>query len=356
MISSRRFVSRRRFVVNALIIIIVTSMVIIARFLAPQSVYLQRSLTLSNLESSASSKGQPTPKPGKDDSMFTLLPEKLQNSTLLIIINTVPNAIDRRNTLRQTWAKQSSWTIVPNSPDSLPASGSVVNITYFFMMGYAGYAPVDEIVERESSLHKDILRVNVIDTYRSMVNKILLTFEWITTLDIKPHLIAKADHDVYVKTPELATWVQKTDNISLSKLYTGFVKEGAEVQRDILSPWYVSEEDFEQKIFPPYCLGPFYVFSRDLFLDLVTASKVIKPFPVEDSFMAVLAKSLSVDPLYTGSDLFNADRKLNSVVLQTSENKLQIPSGIVLGDSLSPASINLIHRIYMRTKLTKTSN
>lgn len=62
-------------------------------------------------------------------------------------------------------------------------------------------------------------------------------------------------------------------------------------------------------------MGLFYVFLWDFFLDLVIVLKVIKFFFVEDFFMVVLVKSLSVDFFYMGSDLFNVDCKFNSVVL-----------------------------------------
>ena len=336
------------------LIILITLIIVNFFVLHSTTLKMQKSnkITTSHLGPDACCKWQPTPQQNKEDSVFTLLPEKLQKTTLLIIINTVPSEVNRRNTLRQTWAKQSSWTVAANSSDSI-SDWSNVTISYFFVMGLDGYSAIDEIVKRESTVHKDILRVNLIETYRSLVNKILLTFEWVTTLDIKPHFIAKADHDVYIKTPELATWLDKTDSSSLSKLYTGFVNKNAPVSREVKSPWYVSKDDYSQDRFIPYCLGPFYVFSWDLFLDVLNASKVNTPFPVEDAYMGLLVQKIGVEPRNTGRDLFNANRGLNNVLLSTPEEKVEIPVGIVLGDSLSSDAINRMHRVYTKIRPTE---
>ena len=340
-------VPKKRFAIKALVIL--TTLVIVTNVLVPQLANAWRryvTTSSSYLRQGGDCESQSTQQRNKDHSVFTLLPEMHQNTTLLIIINTVPSEVERRNILRQTWARQSSWSFAANSSNSLFHSGDVMKVTYFFMMGFDGDSFIDETVKKESGKYRDILRLNLTETYRGLVNKILLTFEWVTTLDIKPLFIAKADHDVYIKIPELARWLEKHSRTS-SRLYAGFVLKNAPVKREVRSPWYVSKEDYNQDTFPPYCRGPFYVFSRDLFLYVVNASKVNKPFPVEDAYVGLLVQKIGVQPINTGRDLFNSHPILNHVVLNTPESQIKIPSGIVLGDSLSSAAVRLIHRVYM---------
>lgn len=349
-------VSKKRFALKALVTMVTLVIVGYVYLLTPQSATVRKSneITTFQLESSAFQELKSTRQRNKVDSVFTLVPELPKYTTLLIIITTVPYEIKRRSILRQTWAKQSSWTFAANNSDSLPDSVDIVNITYFFMMGFDGYSPVDERVQRESTVHRDILRVNLTETYRGLINKILLTFKWVSTLDMKPLFIAKADHDVYVKMPELASWLQKFSR-SPWKVYAGFIIRKATAKRDIKSPWYVSKQHYRGIAWPPYCRGPFYLFSRDLFLDVVNATKVIKPFPVEDVYMAVLAKSVGVNPLETGRVLFNDSRRLNRRVLQTPLDEMKVPSGIVLGDSLCSEAILRIHRVYTLQKLPRAT-
>ena len=283
----------------------------------------------------------------KVNSVFTIVPELPHNLNVLIIINTIPLEHKRRTILRQTWVKQSSGRL--ESESSFPDSGDIVGIGYFFMVGFYGHPCIDQDVKDESQIHRDILRVNLTESYRVMINKVLLTLEWVANLDTKPRFIAKANHDIYVKIPELMTWLENLNTSTSTKVYAGLAVRNARIVRAIESPWYVSKEDYSEEFYPPYCRGPFYIFSRNLFLDVVNASKVTKPFPVEDAYMGVLVKKMGVEPYESGGYLLNWDRSLNDKVLKTPEDKIEIPSGIVLGDSLSSAAIKLIHRVYMRS-------
>ena len=278
------------------------------------------------------------------NSVFTIVPELPHNLNVLIIINTIPLEHERRNILRQTWARHSSWTL--ESQSSFPDSGDIVDIGYFFMMGFHGNPCIDQSVKDESQIHRDILRVNLTESYRGLINKEILTFEWVTNLDTKPRFIVKADHDIYVKIPELATWLLITP--TPTKLFAGFVIRNAHVIRAIQSPWYVSKEDYSEEFFPPYCRGQFYIFSQNLFLHVVNASKVVKPFPVEDAYMALLVNKMGVEPYDSERLLVNDKEPSNYEVVHTPEDNIKIPTGIVLGDSLSSAAIKVIHRVYMR--------
>ena len=331
-----------------IILMILISLRIIAELVAPRPVSLRRSNDVTNSEfrEDQSQFHQSQRQLGKVNSVFTIVPELPHNIDVLIIINTVPLETERRNILRETWAKQSSWRL--GSKSSFPDSGDMVDIGYFFMMGFHGNHYIDQSVKDESQTHRDILRVNLTESYRGLINKVLLTFEWVTNLDTKPRFIVKADHDIYVKIQELATWLETLNTSTSTKLYAGFIIRNARVIRNIQSPWYVTKEDYSEEFFPPYCRGPFYIFSRNLFLDVVYTSNVIKPFPVEDAYLAVLVKKMGVEPYDSGRYLFNSKRTLNGIVLNTPEDKIKIPSGIVLGDSLSSAVIKLIHHVYTR--------
>ncbi|XP_068736682.1 beta-1,3-galactosyltransferase 1-like isoform X2 [Montipora capricornis] len=348
-----KMVFRKRFTIKVLIVIV--SLVAVTHLLVPQLASERGSnsvLPSSLIDPDAHrelQQQQATDERQKVDSEITLVPEMVQNTTLLIIINTIPSHFERRDVLRKTWAKQSHRKFPANhtnTSDLVSDSDVTVSISYFFMLGFDGYSSIDDSVKRESIVHKDILRVNLIETYRSMVNKIILAFEWVTTLDMKPHFVVKADHDVYVKIPELEEWSNTFSASFPSRFYAGYVERNAAVQRQFKSPWYVSRKHFNQETYPPYCLGPFYVFSWNFFLELVNATKTVKPFPVEDAYMAVVAQKLGVEPFNTGTELFNRNRILNRIVLRTPEFKLKIPPGIVLGDSLSNAAIMRIDRLY----------
>ena len=169
----------------------------------------------------------------------------------------------------------------------------------------------------------------------------MLTFEWITSLDAKPRFIIKADDDVYIKLPDLARWLK--ENHLPAKLYAGYVHRRVEVIRSKKSPFWVKQ--YKNKYFPSYCAGPFYILSRDVFLDVVRTSKVTKVFPIEDAYIGVLVNKIGVTPKDTDRSLFNWNRRTNYETLEAKLNE-QFPSGIVLGDSLSSEAIQQLHRFY----------
>jgi len=271
--------------------------------------------------------------------LLTITPELPMNPSLLIIINTIPSKFERREILRETWAKQTTFSIDASE------SNNMVTIGYFFTIGFDGNSSVDTPIEREADIHKDILRLNLNETYQGIVTKILHTFEWVANLSMKPHFIAKADDDVYIKVPDLARWLQENAPPP-AKLYAGHVHKGthSRVRRSPDSPWYVNRSQYEHDYFPDYCAGPFYVVSSNVLEGIVNASKGSKAlagvFPVEDAYIGVLLKQIGIKPKKMGRSLFNWNRRTNEFVLK---GKRKFPSSIVLGDSLSSEAIQKLH-------------
>jgi len=273
--------------------------------------------------------------------LFTITPELPVNPSLLIIINTIPSKFERRETLRETWAKQTTFSIDANSLSS--ESNDVMTTAYFFTIGFDGNSSVDKAIEREAGIHKDILRLNLNETYQGILTKILHTFEWVANLSMKPRFIAKADDDVYIKVPDLARWLQENAPPP-TKLYAGYVHKVAPVIRSPDSPWYVNRSQYEHDFFPDYCAGPFYVLSSNVLEGIVNASKGNKTlagvFPVEDAYIGVLLNQIGVQPKNTGWSLFDWNRRTNEIVLEGED---EIPSSLVLGDSLSSEAIQMLH-------------
>lgn len=163
-------------------------LIIMAELKARQPSSLRRSYEVTNVRfrKEKSQFHQSQRQLAEVNSVFTIVPELPHNLNVLIIIHTIPLEHERRNILRQTWARQSSWTLEYKS--CFPDSGDIVDIGYFLMMGFHGNPYIDQSHEAESQIHRDILRVNLTESHRGLINKVLLTFEWVTNLDPKPQL------------------------------------------------------------------------------------------------------------------------------------------------------------------------
>ena len=266
------------------------------------------------------------------------MPNIPKNTTVLIIIPTTPSKFERRNTLRETWAKRISFYV--NTSSSSPEG--IMRIAYFFAIAFERNPCIDKEIERESAIHGDILRVNLTETYRDLVTKLLLTYEWVVAMDIKPDFVVKADDDIYVKIPNLVNRLQEN---STTKLYAGKLIKFGPVIRNPEHRWYVSKQQYPERFYPDYCEGHLYILSGDLLPGIVNASKETESFPIEDSYIALLLKKIGVTP--KGWDFFNLATKRNKILI--SSTQIKVPTGVVLGESFSSEEIKLIHRAYTGT-------
>ena len=281
----------------------------------------------------------------KVNSPFTIIPEIPNNTSLLIVINTIPSKFERRQTLRETWAKRISVTISSNSPRFKPLER--MRIAYFFSVGFDGHSSIDTDTQREADVQQDILRLDLKETYRGVLQKVLLTFEWVANLNIKPRFIVKADDDVYIKVPDLARWLLGNGVQQVKRLYAGFVHRSARVVRSPKSRWYVSSEQYKNDYFPAYCKGGFYVLSRNVLLEIVNASKVTELFPVEDASIGVLVSKIGVIPMRTRRKLVILNKRgVNERVLAGKQEIFK--SVIAFGHSLSSKAIRKLHCEYWK--------
>ena len=66
-------------------------------------------------------------------------------------------------------------------------------------------------------------------------------------------------------------------------------------QRDRNNKHYISREDYAPDMWSPYCHGPAYVLTRDTLRPLYNLTKYIRQFPMEDTFVGLLAQHLKID-------------------------------------------------------------
>ncbi|EDO39939.1 predicted protein [Nematostella vectensis] len=285
----------------------------------------------------------------KDDSIRDRAfgPIFVERVFLLILITSHPKASSRRDLIRKTWAGTSKSKYLTG----LPAKSTNVSPTYpqstiycVFTVGFANDAGIDRYVERESNRFGDILRINKRESYRNLVEKIQGSFEW--ALSVKPQYILKADDDVYVNMPKLISWLH-SPRIP-PKIYAGFVHYRAFIQRDPSHRWFVSRSLFPEGRFPPYCGGPFYLFSGNILQKIHKASLKQKRFAVEDAYFGVLARRIGIRPFDVGRTLWFWDKELD--LTSTSWTNTRLRNTAVIGDGITDSGIQYLHERYKKIK------
>ncbi|KAG4070472.1 hypothetical protein HA402_005704 [Bradysia odoriphaga] len=117
----------------------------------------------------------------------------------------------------------------------------------------------------ERLLFGDIIVGDLVDTYRNLSRKTIMTYDWLTTYCGEADLVVKTDDDVMVDifklTGELGKWT--SDELQSFKFWCG-VHIPETIDRNPESIYYVSQAEYDSEKFPMHCAGLGYVTSMRL--------------------------------------------------------------------------------------------
>ncbi|KAM7355413.1 uncharacterized protein ACRADG_001474 isoform 1-T8 [Cochliomyia hominivorax] len=114
----------------------------------------------------------------------------------LILIHSAPKNYEKRQVIRETWG-----SITHHRP--------VSPLRVLFLLGAVGTAKVQEDLENENNLYRDIIQGSFIDDYRNMTYKHIMAFKWFLYNCPQAQILIKVDDDVYVNTPQLIKYLRE---------------------------------------------------------------------------------------------------------------------------------------------------
>jgi len=250
---------------------------------------------------------------------------------LLILVSSVPGSDYQfaRNAIRKTWGNSDECTRVNDVSKGVSCQWKVV-----YLVGKSYNESLDSEIKQEAQVFNDILLGNFDDTYVNLVIKLFMGFAWASKVNCR--FILKADDDIYVRVPKLVSWLQKAP----SRLYAGHVHRNVGVSRDPdernpLPPG----SSFNEKYYPPYCLGAFYLLSRSIIPDILRAVKRWRPWPIEDTYIGVLTRDVGVSP----TDIYGFVLKARASRDLPRFTECQWDCTIALGHRLTPSHLQLVH-------------
>ncbi|XP_078416674.1 beta-1,3-galactosyltransferase 5-like [Cetorhinus maximus] len=206
-----------------------------------------------------------------------------KGQVLLVLVTSAQPNTDRRNAIRSTWALESGES---------PFPWQVV-----FLVGRAPEEGAADLIRSEQEEFQDLLVGNYLDTYRNLTLKVMHGLKWAVST-CQPAYILKTDDDCFVNTDRLPRFLAR-DNPARTRLYAGslFAAEKREVIRNPLSKWYVSWRDYRKERYPPYASGVGYVLSLDVAAALLRVAPSVRPIPVEDAYVGILAEAAGIPVL-----------------------------------------------------------
>ncbi|XP_068033828.1 LOW QUALITY PROTEIN: uncharacterized protein [Anomalospiza imberbis] len=204
---------------------------------------------------------------------------------LLILVPSAPQHLQRRLAVRDTWG--GPWGHSRGGSGAPPART-------VFVLGTAPEPGAQRELLAEWRRHGDILQGDFGDTYGNLTRKTLLLLRWARACCAAAPFLLKADDDVFVNVPAVATYLAAWPPAPPPLLYVGRVHWRVAPNRDPRSRHHVPAGLYPAAAFPPYCSGTAYALSRRAAAALLAAGRAVPLALPEDVWVGVAAERAGV--------------------------------------------------------------
>lgn len=260
---------------------------------------------------------------------------------LLVLVNSAtakePN-FDRRQTIRKTWGNVKTLSGIPSYSSSVKHGfpfKAIINHSFrlVFLLGTSDNETLNEEIEEEARTYNDMVIGNFHDVYNNLIIKVYMGFKWAE--NIKTKFILKGDDDTYISLPRLMIVL----NQAPARFFGGYVMTNAAVFRDVSNKHAISKMYFNEDFYPPYCGGPFYIFTHNLIPQFLSLTEKFKPFHVEDAYLGILLREMGVRPLFMPGFL------LSNWMVGTlpNFNPCEWATAIAIGHKFNSSEIEYVH-------------
>ncbi|XP_017264652.1 beta-1,3-galactosyltransferase 1 isoform X2 [Kryptolebias marmoratus] len=203
---------------------------------------------------------------------------------LILMVPVSPSNLQARDLIRRTWGMEKMVL------DKL--------VETIFVLGLPGGNDAEQLQEKlrqESKQHQDLIQSNFQDSYHNLTIKTMVMLEWLTKYCSEASFVMKIDSDVLLNVKNLVNLLLHP-NTPKQKYMTGLVWWHSPVLRNPFDKFYMPTSVIAEPEYPPYPLGMAYVMSLDLPPKILNASVHIKPIFIEDAYLGLCLKRLSISP------------------------------------------------------------
>ncbi|XP_047475768.1 beta-1,3-galactosyltransferase 1-like [Penaeus chinensis] len=199
-----------------------------------------------------------------------------------------------------------------------------------YVIASADSEATQKYLQRESDAFHDIIQLDFFDSYENLTLKTLAILHWTKTFCSNAKWVFKSDTDVFVNSFAVAKYLRH----NLSDFVCSVCKRCPVCRKgmDCLEKWWVSEQEYANEYYPPYCHGSAYIIRTDTAIKIYERANKTHPLVIEDAyFTGVLTDDMDV----TYTDL---SRKL---FIRTTS---RLPRDFVQGSSLMALHIDTFSR------------
>ena len=231
---------------------------------------------------------------------------------LMIYVHTDPENAERRRTVRSTWA----------SKDILEK----YNAKILFITGYIKNKDTLVALENENMLHQDILQGNFTDTYRNLTYKAVTALRWVSDYCSNATFVLKTDDDIVVDIHRVVRLMKSYIEHKWGKknMLIGYIWPHMNVERNVSSKWYTSEEEYPKNYFLKYCSGSAFIMSTDIVKTFYKLSLKTPFFWVDDYYVTGMLAHGSNVSVYSLNDRYILENKLDIIGLIKNDTKTRL--------------------------------
>ncbi|XP_070067594.1 beta-1,3-galactosyltransferase 5 isoform X2 [Drosophila takahashii] len=196
---------------------------------------------------------------------------------LLVLITSAVHHEAARMSIRQTWMFY----------------GSRRDVGMAFILGRSTNKTLNEALEREEFMYRDLIRGHFIDSYNNLTLKTISTLEWADLHCPKAKYLLKTDDDMFINVPKLMTLMATT--LKANRTIYGRRAENWKPVRNKWSKYHISFAQYGKATFPYFTTGPAYLITGDVVHALFEKSLDTAFLKLEDVFTTgIVAGSLDI--------------------------------------------------------------
>lgn len=209
-----------------------------------------------------------------------ICPDLGRKLKVVIMVISDPNHYNIRMNIRRTWGQNKS------------------DVAVVFLMGTTDSEDTRKSLKAERLACGDMVFARFREDYRNLTLKSMSMMQWVSEYCPRAHFLLKADDDMYINVPRLLEVLYKL-NVDRRALYGELIRwRIPERQND--SQYFVSLEEYAEKVYPDYLIGPSYLLPASLASTIYNKSLTLPFNSMEDVFITgLVATSLNLKRINT---------------------------------------------------------
>ena len=193
---------------------------------------------------------------------------------LIVYVHSAPSHHKRRSVIRQTWGSGKYYT---------------QKIKVVFVMGRTNDGvEVQNALEYESDVYRDIVQEDFLDSYHNLTYKGIAALKWVSNYCSHVKFVLKTDDDIFVNMFTLLRHMKSLYTLKANSdgILMCLVWYRMKVMRT--GKWKVPKSEFKDDYYPTYCSGSAFIMSVNVAIAMHRVSYDVPFFWVDDFYITGL--------------------------------------------------------------------